>query len=123
MQNLRKFRATFFFFFFGGKRFTAKSKICTWLAHAKGNTCPPLATPRHQCAHAKAPTRAACPHQGTNACSFPTPRHQLAHAKAKTCPRLAHAKAKMCTWLAHTKAPTHKNFVCGNFFKIFSRSS
>ena len=111
MKNLRKFCELFFFFFRRptlhgqGQNQHAEAKISTSSANAKGKTCPLLATPRHQRAHAKAPTRWPCPCQGTNACSLPTPRHQRAHAKAKTCPRLATPRHQR-VGLAHAKAPT-----------------
>ena len=68
-----------------GQNQHAEAKISTSSANAKGKTCPRLATPRLQRAHAKAPTRWPCPCQGTNGWGLPTPRHQRvrhAHAKA-----------------------------------------
>jgi hypothetical protein len=92
LQNLRKFRANFFFFFRrptlhhqGQNQHTAC--LC------QGTSALGMPVPRHRRAwhaRAKAPARLACPCQGTGALGMPVPRHQRAwHAYAKAPARLA----------------------------------
>ena len=86
MQNLRKFRATFFFFFSEADvaRPRPKSARRGQNQHVQ---CQRQGQNVPTACHTKAPT---CPSQGTNALALPMPRHQrvqLAHTKAPTCPR------------------------------------
>src|SRR5579862_597377 len=117
MQNLRKFRATFFFFFLEANVArprpkcarglpTPRAKRARGLPH-QGTNVP---TPRHQrvqLAHTKAPTRAACPHQGTN---LPTPRPK--HARGLPTPRPKCARG--------LPTPRHQR-IKTSFVGIFSR--